>query len=182
MKRTTSLLTLLILLLIALLIYAWFFRPIPVDREQAKAHIIQMNEAARYTNAFNAAKQQLAAQLRDSSYLDREFNLPVCELFNKDAISALLNKKGTTGVRIYLGLNEKKEVCFVIVPVRGEGKDINEKMFADAGFAIPGISRAMAQDAGGEALERGIRCPHMCDLGSPLSPSPLLPRDSSFNP
>lgn len=172
MKRSQSVLYLVILLLIALLVYAWFFRRIPVNNELAKAHVISMDEAAGYTRAFANAKTQLALQLKDSSYLSREFNLPVCEMFNKDAIAALLNKEGATGIRIYLGLNEKREVCFVIVPTTNEGKDIRGKLVADNNLWIPGVSKAMAVPPPNqleEALERGIRCPHMCDLTSPLS-------------
>ncbi|QEH41872.1 hypothetical protein [Chitinophaga sp. XS-30] len=170
MKRSQSFLYFLILLLIALLVYAWFFRRIPVNDEVAKAHVISMDEAAGYTHAFANAKMQLARQLQDTGYLNREFNLPVCEMFNKDAIAALLNQQGATGIRIYLGLNEKKEVCFVIVPTSGEGKDIRSRLVSDNGFSIPGISKAMAQaNEFEQALERGIRCPHMCDLESPLS-------------
>lgn len=173
MKRSQSVLYLVILLLLVLLVYAWFFRrtPIPVNNELAKEHVIPMTEAAAYTRAFADAKNRLTAQLKDTSYLTREFNLPVCELFNKDAIATLLNKEGATGIRIYLGLNEKREVCFVIVPTSQEGKDIRGKLVADNGFSIPGISKAVAlpPDQLEEALERGIRCPHMCDFDSPLS-------------
>lgn len=157
--------------MLILLVYAWFFRrtAIPVDNELVKEHAIPMKEAASYTQAFADAKNRLAAQLKDSSYLSREFNLPVCELFNRDAIAAVLNKQGTTGIRIYLGLNEKREVCFVIVPTGKEGKDIRGQLVADNSPWIPGVSKAMAQDQFEQALERGIRCPHMCDLTSPLS-------------
>lgn len=173
MKRSQSVLYFVILLLLILLVYAWFFRrtSIPVNNELVKEHAIPMTEAAGYTRAFADAKTRLAAQLKDTSYLSREFDLPVCELFNRDAIAAVLNKEGTTGIRIYLGLNEERKVCFVIVPTSKEGKDIRGKLVADNSLWIPGVSKAMAlpPDELEQALERGIRCPHMCDLTSPLS-------------
>lgn len=171
MKRSQSVLYLIILILLVLLIYREFSRgSIPVDKEKAKEHIITMTEAATYTRAFASAKMELQKQLQDTGYLNRNFNLPICELFNRDAIAALLNKKESAGVRVYLGLNPKKEVVFVLVPVDGRGKDISEKLLAYETPWIPGVSRAVAMppDADAEALERGHRCPYTCDAESPL--------------
>ncbi|WP_343306667.1 hypothetical protein AAHN97_06090 [Chitinophaga niabensis] len=177
MKRSQSVPWIIILLLLILLIYREFGRGggIPVDRERAKEHIITMKDARAYTHAFDSAKDELQGQLRDSSYLSTRFKLPVCELFNKDAIGALLNKKGTDGIRVYLGLNREREVVFVLVPVDGQGKDLRGKLFAQNNFWIPGVSTAYAQDPeleleDEEAVERGHRCPHSCDIGSPLVP------------
>lgn len=170
MKRSQSVPWIIILLLLALLIYREFGgRAIPVDRERAKEHIISMKDAASYTQAFDKAKDELQAQLKDSSYLSTRFKLPVCELFNKDAIGALLNKKGADGIRVYLGLNREQEVVFVLVPVTAQGKDLRGKLLAKNNFWIPGVSTAYAQDPEEEAVERGHRCPHSCDLESPLT-------------
>lgn len=172
MKRSQSVPWLIILLLLALLIYREFNRGIPVDREKVKEHVISLKDAASYTKAFDSAKDELQAQLRDSSFLSEKFKLPVCELFNKDAIASLLNQKGASGVRIYLGLNNAREVVFVLVPVTEKGKDLRSKLTAQNNFWIPGVSTAYAQDdgKGDEAIERGHRCPHTCDLESPLNP------------
>lgn len=170
MKRSTIVPWLIVLLLLAILIYRELNRKIPVNGDKVKEHVISMKEAEGYTKAFNEAKTLLARQLPNPGYLDSNFNLPQCELFNKDAIGAILNKPGTEGLRIYLGLNPKKEVCFVLVPVTGKGKDITERLAIDYNPWIPGISSARAgytEDA--EAIERGLRCPHICDVESPLS-------------
>lgn len=170
MKRSQSVPWIIILLLLALLIFREFSRGIPVDKERAKEHIITMKDAAAYTHAFDSAKDELQAQLKDSSFLSTRFKLPVCELFNKDAIAAMLNKKGADGIRVYLGLNREREVVFVLVPVTAQGKDVQEKLFARNNFWLPGISSAYADTPeDDEAIERGHRCPHTCDLESPLS-------------
>ncbi len=172
MKRSQIVPYLIILILLILLIFREFNRgggSIPVDNEKARAHIVSMKTAADYTKAFHAAEKELKAQLKDSTFLNRQFNLPKCEMFNRDAIAALLNKEGSKGVRIYLGLNEKKEVCFVLVPVTDKGTDLRGKLVADKSFRIPGISSAMAQLTDEEAIERGQRCPYVCDLTSPLT-------------
>ncbi|RPD39377.1 hypothetical protein [Chitinophaga barathri] len=170
MKRSTLVPWLIVLLLLAILIYREFNRKIPVDIGKVKEHAISMKEAEGYTKAFTEAKAALARQLPNPGYLDSNFNLPQCELFNKDAIGAILNKPGTEGLRVYLGLNGKKEVCFVLVPVTGKGKDITERLTVQYNSWMPGVSSARAgypDDA--EAIERGQRCPHMCDVESPLS-------------
>lgn len=173
MKRSQSVPWIIILLLVLLLIYREFGRGggIPVDRERAKEHIISMKEARDYTHAFDSAKDELQAQLKDSSYLSTRFKLPVCEMFNKDAIGALLNKKGADGIRVYLGLNREREVVFVLVPVNAQGKDLHRgKLVAQNNFWVPGISTAYADaSVDDEAIERGHRCPYTCDVESPLT-------------
>lgn len=172
MKRSSFVPWFLVLLLLAIFIYRELNRKIPVNGEKVKEHVISMKQAEGYTKAFAAAKTALVRQLPNPGYLDSNFNLPQCEMFNKDAIGAILNKPGTEGLRIYLGLNDKKEVCFVLVPVTGQGKDITERLAVDYNSWLPWITPARAgytEDA--EAIERGLRCPHICDLDSPLSSS-----------
>jgi hypothetical protein len=172
MKRSQTVLYFIILILLILLIYREFGRggSIPVDKAKAKEHVIPIDEAVAYTKAFSAAKAELQRQLQDTGYLERNFNMPKAEMFNRHAIAALLNKPGADGIRIYMGLNPKKEVVFVLLPVDGKGKDIAEKLVAYETPWIPGVNRAMAlppaEDA--EAMERGHRCPHICDLESPV--------------
>lgn len=170
MKRSQVVPYIIILLLLLLLAYRELFRKPSVDVEKVKAHTIKIEDAAAYTKAFTAAKAELKRQLKDSSFLDRSFNLPASEMFNSDAIASMLNQKEASGIRIYLGLNEKREVCFVMVPVTKDGKDIQANLLAVDVLNIPGISKAMAdftKDA--LAVERGVRCPHICDFTSVLS-------------
>ncbi|MGX5820621.1 hypothetical protein ACWKWU_20670 [Chitinophaga lutea] len=173
MKRSSSVPWLIALILLIILVWRELSRGggIPVDKERVKEHVITMKEANEYATAFASAKAELKRQIQDTGYLDRNFNMPVCELFNRDAIAALLNKKGADGVRIYLGLNPKKEVVFVLVPVDGRGKDISGKLLAYETPWIPGISTAVAAppDEDAEALERGQRCPYNCDATSPVT-------------
>lgn len=162
-----------ILILLILLVYREFGRggSIPVDKVRAKEHVIPIREAVEYTKAFSSAKMELQKQLQDTGYLTRNFNLPKAEMFNRHSIAALLNKAGADGIRIYLGLNPKKEVVFVLLPVDAKGKDIGGKLVAYDAPWIPGVSSAMARDFSedAEAMERGHRCPHVCDLESPVS-------------
>jgi hypothetical protein len=178
MKRTSFLPWFLVLVLLILLIWAWFFRHGPVDeipynREAAKEHVIPFTSAIEYVNSYRGAKAELQRQLQDSGYLDRNFNLPAAEMFNRDIFAALLDAKGAEGIRIYLGLNEKKEVCFVMVPVDGKGNDMRGRIVNEkpATAWIPGISSAYAlPPVDDEAAEKGHRCPTICPSGSDLYP------------
>lgn len=173
MKRTSFLPWFLVLILLILLIYAWFFRrgEIPYNREAAKEHVIPFTTAIDYTKAYREARVELQRQIQDTGYLDRNFNLPAAEMFNRDIFAALLNRDGAAGIRIYLGLNDKKEVCFVMVPVDGKGNDMRGRIVGEQVASIPGISSVYAlppsQD---EAGEKGHRCPYTCPVGSDLYP------------
>lgn len=175
MKRNSFVPWFLVLILLLALIYAWFFRTrgdIPYNREAAKEHVISFNTAIDYTKAYRQAKMELQRQLQDSGYLDRNFNLPAAEMFNRDIFAALLNRDSAAGIRIYLGLNEKREVCFVMVPVDGKGNDLQGRIVNEAATAwIPGVSAAYAlPPAEDEAAEKGHRCPTICPSGSDLYP------------
>jgi hypothetical protein len=105
-------------------------------------------------------------------------NLPIAESFNRDVIALLLNQKDASGnvaagVRMYYGINENNEVCLVLTPYDNNGKDIINNLTKSGPVAIkvPGISTASAQvDDGddGTVIERGQRCPTVCDITSPL--------------
>lgn len=173
MKRTSFVPWFLVLILLIALIYAWFFRgrEIPYDRAAAKEHVISFNTAIDYTKSYREAKAALQRQLQDSSYLDRNFNLPAAEMFNRDIFAALLNRDSAAGIRIYLGLNEKNEVCFVMVPVDGKGNDLQGRIVNQQTAWIPGISSAYAlPPVDDEAAEKGHRCPTICPTGSDLYP------------
>lgn len=172
MKRTSFVPWFLVLILLIALIYAWFFRranEIPYNRQAAREHVISFNTAIDYTKAYRQAKSELQKQLQDTGYLDRNFNLPAAEMFNRDIFAALLNRNGAEGIRIYLGLNEKQEVCFVMVPTDAKGNDLQGTIVPPDVASIPGISSAYAlPPVSDEAAEKGHRCPHQCPSGSGL--------------
>lgn len=135
---------------------------IPVDNERAKVHIIPIKQADTYRDQFSKTKTDLLAQLRDSSYLDREFNLPIAEMFNRDAIALLLNQEGADGIRIYLGRDEKGQVRLVLLPVDKNGKDIRRKLM-DLQSLTQKAAASPDDDMDGQAVEVGQRCPTVCD-------------------
>lgn len=59
----------------------------------------------------------------------------------------VLSQEGCVGIRIYNGYNEEEDCPnFVVVGVDAEGKDMTS----------------------GKIFDRGVRCPDMCDIESPL--------------
>ncbi|RPD42014.1 hypothetical protein [Chitinophaga barathri] len=95
-------------------------------------------------------------------------NLPRSELFNRDAIAVLLNKKQAASVRIYWG-SENGAACMILVPVNAAGNDIHTRLLArdgEEGGDDPGDEKEPGDDD--EAIERGHRCPHSCDVGGPI--------------
>lgn len=135
---------------------------IPVDKERAKVHIIPIKLADSYRETFGKTKTALYGQLRDSSFLDREFDLPVAEMFNRDAIALLLNQEGADGIRIYFGRDDKGQVRLVLLPVDKNGKDIRVKLLDSTGVTQK-AGAAPPDGIDGEAVEVGQRCPTICD-------------------
>ncbi len=67
--------------------------------------------------------------------------------FGAEHVQDVLNQEGCVGIRIYNGYNEEEDCPnIVVVGVDAEGKDMT----------------------GGKIFDRGIRCPDMCDITSPL--------------
>jgi hypothetical protein len=132
---------------------------IPYDKEKAKIHIISIKDAAELASTFREGRLQLNRQLKDTAFLNKSFNLPIAEAFNRDAIAALLNQKGARGVRIYLGEDKKGLIRLVLIAVDEKGNDIIGKN---------GRVMKYAQDDGGDpfGLESGQRCPTLCSVFS----------------
>ena len=141
---------------------------IPVNEENAARHVIPIDSVRAYINSFATGRKELAAQVQDTSFFNGRFNMPVAELFNRDAIAALLNAPGAAGVRIYLGRKANGEVVFVLLPINKEGKDIKVKLLnyaaskgatnEAAGAGEPDVNNRDAQ-----GMENGQRCPSICD-------------------
>lgn len=165
-------------------------KEISVDRSNVAKHIISTRLANSYTHKFRTVYDKYTqstqgkmseASIGTSASAGCSLNLPIAESFNRDAIALLLNQKDVTGnvaagIRMYYGINENNEVCLVLTPYDNNGKDIINNLTTTAPVAIklPGVSTATAQTVSldeGTVIERGQRCPTVCDLTSPL----LLP-------
>lgn len=166
MKSTRTLVTVAVILSSALALYSCNGGEkggdIPVDKERAKVHIIPIKTADAYRDIYGKTKTALYSQVRDSAFLDNEFDLPVAEMFNRDAIALLLNQKGADGIRIYLGRDDKGQVRLVLLPVDKNGKDIRVKLLDDKNMTQK-AGAAPPDDIDGEAVEAGQRCPTVCD-------------------
>jgi hypothetical protein len=135
---------------------------IPYDKERALKHIISTQTADNYRYWFGQTKDSIRRYMLDSNFVDKNFNMPVAEMFNRDAIAVLLNQKGADGIRIYLGRDSLGQVRLVLFPVDKNGKDIRTMLIDD---------RTLTQKAAGQAnyggpgqgVEVGQRCPDACD-------------------
>lgn len=137
---------------------------IPYNREMAKKHIRPLAYAASLTSQFKKGKIELARQLKDSGYLDKRFNLPTAEYFNRDAIAALLNQKEAKGIRIYMG-KDRDTIKLVLVGVDEAGNDITGELQAKN----PDMKLMSSRSSSSAVIvEAGQRCPTMCPVGSPL--------------
>lgn len=138
---------------------------IPFDPKKAAEHVIPYDSVKAYRNSFEAGKKELASLVKDSAFLNGKFNMPVAEMFNRDAIIALLDAPDAAFVRIYFGRKANGEVVMVLVPANSKGNDINTVLVPsnkDKALKIPGISSAYAQEGGGQGMEDGQRCPTRC--------------------
>jgi hypothetical protein len=167
MKRSRTLVAISGFILVMLFLYSCNGdkNGIPVDTERAKVHIIPMDQADAYRSDFGKTKEVLRSRISDSSFLDSQFDLPVAEMFNRDAIALLLNQEGADGIRIYFGRDANGKVRLVLLPVDKNGKDIRKMLIDDASLT----QKAGAQPPGatgggfGQAVEVGQRCPDLCD-------------------
>lgn len=139
---------------------------IPVNEQRAREHIISSTQGHMYIQSFRQANTELSRLLKDSAFLAKQFQLPVAESFNRDAIAALLNADSADGVRIYLGRDAAGAIRLVLVPIDKNGQDILTKL-------VPDSAGAPAKDTTGpqpririeasQMVEIGQRCPTMCD-------------------
>lgn len=135
---------------------------IPYNKERARQHIISTKVADAYRFGFEQAKDSLRRYLPDSNFLDKNFNMPVAEMFNRDAIAVLLNQEGADGIRIYLGKDSLGQVRLVLFPVDKNGKDIRRILIDDKNLTQKAAAQAGYGNPG-EAVEVGQRCPDACN-------------------
>jgi hypothetical protein len=139
------------------------------DEQRAKEHIISMRKADGYRKSFASTKDSLYHLVSDTDFLDKKFNLPVAEMFNRDAIALLLNQEGADGIRIYFGRDEEGYVRLVLLPVDKNGKDIHKTLLDSTETKkepAAGDQKVMKQtmdNLDGDAVEVGQRCPTICD-------------------
>ena len=132
---------------------------IPFNEERARQQIIPVRQGSQYSVKFvNLRDSVLPKQIRDSSFLDQQFNLPIAETFNRDAIIALLNADGADGVRVYFGNDDKGLVRLVLMPVDKEGNDIITKLTGTLSDKAAAQAAKVAV-AEGESVENGQRPP-----------------------
>jgi hypothetical protein len=144
---------------------------IPISSmDSIRAHIIPIETGAAFTENFRSGLVELRRQTKDSGFLQKNFNLPNAEQFNRDAIAALLNAPGAKGIRIYLGRDGKGLIRMVLVPTDAKNNDIITTLLTSEQVMIPGISSANAlPPQTGDAIESGQRCPTLCSGSSPLN-------------
>lgn len=143
------------------------------DPTRIEDHVIPIDSAIFYTTNFKKGVDELKQQLADPGFLDRSFNLPSGELFNRDVIATLLNAPGADGIRIYLGRNDTGAINLVLIPTDKEGNDIITQLMPLERAAGQTNNRQGLTAGGvmqGQAVENGQRCPTICGKNSPLHP------------
>jgi hypothetical protein len=136
---------------------------IPFDKAKARQHIIRMGMADTMRANFVSGRDTLGILLANDTtgFLER-FQLANAEMFNRDAIIALLDAEGAEGIRIYMGRDSGK-IKLVLLPVDKRGNDIRTNLLNGKSLT----QKAAAQldefeDDGEQAVEVGQRCPTVC--------------------
>ena len=60
---------------------------IPFNPQQAREHIISGTQAKEYMHSFRMADTTLAHLLKDTTFLDKQFQLPIAEAFNRGLLT-----------------------------------------------------------------------------------------------
>jgi len=147
------------------------------DPKKAALHVRPYTVLKQYIDSFVVERERLYRKVEDKAYFDTAFDIPNAELFNKDAILALLSAPGAEGLRIYFGKKTSHDstngnIVMVLLPVDANNKDIKTRLIVNdrtGALHIPGISSANARTGGrtglddAEGLEEGQRCPTICN-------------------
>ena len=129
-----------------------------MDEARARRSIIGIDTAIQYQQRF----VQTRSALKDTGFLNKNFNIPNAESFSRDAIILLLNQQGADGIRIYYGKDNLGKIRLVLLPIDSAGKDIKTKLVSTKTTSrVQGDSSAPAKQSGddGEAIEKGQTCP-----------------------
>jgi hypothetical protein len=135
---------------------------IPFDRDKAKQHIIRMGTADTMRAEFAAGRDTLTRLLaNDSTGFINRFQMADAEMFNRDAIIALLDAEGAAGIRIYMGRDSGK-VKLVLLPVDKQGNDIRTNLLNSKSLTQKAAAQTEFEHDGPQAVEVGQRCPTVC--------------------
>lgn len=174
-QRIPAIYTILLIALTLVFQQCRLIRPgqIPIsDTKNIIKNVIPLDSAIFYTSNFTTGVEDLKAQLRDTAFLSQSFNLPRAELFNRDVMASLLNVPGAQGIRIYLGRTEDGLINLVLMPTDKESNDIIAQLLPTPPATGPAASTRRfgnQQQATGQAMENGQRCPTVCSANSPLN-------------
>lgn len=116
------------------------------------SHLISLTEAIAMTSLYRQERENiLASQYRNQNIL------PIAEGYDRSAFDTVLAQTGCAGLRIYYGMSEDLKVHAIIVATDIDGKDL-----------LP-ASNLLSEEEDEIIIERGNRCPDLCDSTSPLN-------------
>lgn len=115
------------------------------------SHFISLQEALNMTTLYRAERENIL----DSTYRNQNI-LPIAESFSRGAFDSVLAQSGCAGLRIYYGMGEDLKVHALIVGMDSNGHDL-----------LPAANALNEEEE--LIIERGNRCPDICDSSSPLN-------------
>ncbi len=110
------------------------------------------------TDSTHEISLQTAIDMTTLYRANRPSNFPICETFEKDAITRLMATTGCAYLRIYYGMKPDMNVDAILVAANENGEDI---------LPASGTVTALTDDP--PILEDGYRCPEACPPPSPLN-------------
>ena len=131
--------------------------------QELEEHIIPLSLAKEYSQRFLRIRDTvLPSLMTNAGALSEQFNMPLCETFNREAIDALMAVNGTQALRIYLGVDAQGQVRLVLLPVDDEGNNIITTLSGEGARA--GKARGADEEDDGDAVENGHRPPPYPEL------------------
>lgn len=116
------------------------------------SHFISLQEAIAMTTLYRQERETIL----ESDYRNQNI-LPIAESFGRSAFDTVLAQTGCAGLRIYYGMGEDLKVHAIIVATDTNGHDL-----------LPAGNLLNEEDEE-VIIERGNRCPDLCDSSSPLN-------------
>ncbi len=109
-------------------------------------HSIPLTQAITMIDHYNTLHDSVISMPYKGSDI-----LPMYETFNLKAIDSLICQKNAIGFRIYMAMDDKQKVRFVLVGVDGDGKDIIQRTKEMPGRAVADFGTevsALVEEAG----------------------------------
>ncbi len=136
-----------------------------IDSANAAKYIIPLDQARTYQQRFITTREALQKRIADTSFFEKNFNLPNSESFSKDALLLLLSQPEADAVRMYYGKDEDGNVRLVLMPIRKDGSVIYNKLLQEKKRGTDSTDTTQprpqaappANDA--DAVETGQTCP-----------------------